>query len=303
MLPGSRPLLLAMFALAAVLAYLPTLRQPLLEDDYPNLAIAQTYGAPAAWRQLADSVYRLRATSEWLMKFAYDWFGMNPAPYYAVSILLHVLNTWLVYALGAWPPVGYRISAWAALFFAVYEGHQEAVMWFSACNELLQFLFGVGAVVCWLHFQQGGRRRWWWYGGMLAGLAMALVSKESAVVIAAMLVVTTYRSAGGRGFGAAAASGGGLRAVHLFHPGQFLSISGRQFLAARALLADLAGESGAPLLGLGTAGRRGGMDPASRHIVARACCGRESACCLIAFWSTPRAFPAGNCTWPAPGWR
>ncbi|MDR3701064.1 MAG: glycosyltransferase family 39 protein [Candidatus Sulfopaludibacter sp.] len=194
MLPGSRPLLLVIFALLAVLAYLPTLRQPLLEDDYPNLAIAQTYGAPAAWRQLADSVYRLRATSEWLMKFAYDRFGMNPAPYYAVSILLHVLNTWLVYALGAWPPVGYRISAWAALFFAVYEGHQEAVMWFSACNELLQFLFGVGAVVCWLHFQQGGRRRWWWYAGVLAGLALALVSKESAVVIAAMLAITAVRS-------------------------------------------------------------------------------------------------------------
>jgi hypothetical protein len=194
MLPGSRALLLAIFACLAVLAYLPTLRQPLLEDDYPNLAIAQTYGAPAAWRQLGGSVYRLRATSEWLMRFAYAWFGMNPAPYYAVSILLHVLNTWLVFALGAWPPVGYRISAWAALFFAVYEGHQEAVMWFSACNELLQFLFGVGAVVCWLHFQQGGRRRWWWYAGMLAGLAMALVSKESAVVIAAMLAITANRS-------------------------------------------------------------------------------------------------------------
>jgi hypothetical protein len=104
-----------------------------------------------------------------------------------------VLHTWLVYALGAWRPVGYRVSAWAALFFAIYEGHQEAVMWFSACNELLQFLFGVGAVVCWLHFLEQGRRRWWWYGGMLAGLGMALISKESAGVIAVLLVVTSIR--------------------------------------------------------------------------------------------------------------
>lgn len=190
MLPGKRPLLLAVLALLAVIAYLPLGRQPLLEDDYPNLASAQIYGAPEAWRQLAGSVFRFRATSEWLMKFAYDAFGLNAAPYYAVSVVLHILNTWLVYALGAWRPVGYRISAWAALFFAVYEGHQEAVMWFSACNELLQFLFGVGAVVCWLHFLQGGTRRWWWYAGTLAGLAMALLSKESAVAIAALLVVT-----------------------------------------------------------------------------------------------------------------
>ena len=153
-----------------------------------------TYGAPAEWRQLAGSVYRLRATSEWLFHFAYDAFGGSPAaPYYAIGVLLHVLNTWLVYALGAWPPAGYRISAWAAVFFAVYEGHQEAVMWFSACNELLLFLFGVGSLVCWLHYLGGGRRRRAWYAGMLAGLALALISKESAAVIVVLLLWAGYR--------------------------------------------------------------------------------------------------------------
>jgi hypothetical protein len=191
MLPEKRYWLLALLALLAVLAYLPTLRQPLLEDDYPNLAIAQTYGAPQEWRQLAGSVFRLRATSEWLFYFAYNAFGMHAAPYYAIAILLHVLNTWLVYALGAWRAVGYRVSAWAALFFAVYEGHQEAVMWFSACNELLQFLFGVGAIVCWLHFLDSGK--WKWYAGSLAALALALISKESAVVVAGLMLVVGWR--------------------------------------------------------------------------------------------------------------
>ena len=193
MLPAKRPVLLALLAMLAVLAYLPTLRQPLLEDDYPNLAQSQVYGAPGEWRQLAGSVFRLRATSEWLMDAAWDSFRLNPAPYYAVSIVLHILNTWLVYALGAWQPVGYRVSAWAALFFAVYEGHQEAVMWFSACNELLQFLFGVGAIVCWLHFLRAGKRRW--YAAMLTGLALALISKESAAVVAPLLCVVTAGAA------------------------------------------------------------------------------------------------------------
>jgi hypothetical protein len=188
-LPGNRSALLPLLALLAALAYAPTLRQPLLEDDFPHLALAQTYGDPHAWRELAGSVFRSRATSEWLMKFVYDRAGMNPAPYYAVTILLHIVCTWLVYALGVWPAVGYRISAWAAVFFAVYEGHQEAVMWFAACPELLQFLFGVGAVVCWLHFQQGGRRRWYWYAAMMVGLAFALISKESAPIMVALMVI------------------------------------------------------------------------------------------------------------------
>jgi len=190
-LPGNRSALLALLALLAVLAYLPTLRQPLLEDDYPNLAIAQTYGAPQEWKQLAGSVFRLRATSEWLFYFAYNAFGMHAAPYYAITILLHVLNTWLVYALGAWPSVGYRVSAWGAVFFAVYEGHQEAVMWFSACNELLQFLFGVGAIVCWLQFVEKGK--WKWYAASVILLGLALISKESAVIVAALMLVVGWR--------------------------------------------------------------------------------------------------------------
>ncbi len=188
MLPAKRLALLGLLALLAVLAYLPTLRQPLLEDDYPNLAQAQTYGAPGAWRELAGSVFRLRATSEWLMNFAYDAFGLHPAPYYAISILLHIGCTWMVYALGIWPVIGYRVSAWAAVFFAVYEGHQEAVMWFSACNELLQFLFGVGAIVCWLHFGKSGRRGWLLL--MWVSVALALISKESAAVIVLLGALT-----------------------------------------------------------------------------------------------------------------
>lgn len=183
--------ILAALALLCILAYLPTLRQPLLEDDYPNLAQAQTYGNPADLHILAGSVFRLRATSQWLMYAMYRDFGVDPLPYYLLTIALHILCTWLVYALGFWPRIGYVVSAWAAGFFAVYEGHQEAVMWFSACNELLQFLFGVGAFVCWLHFLFG-RRRAAAYTAALAVFVLALLSKESAPVLAALFVLPLF---------------------------------------------------------------------------------------------------------------
>ena len=34
---------------------------------------------------------------------------------------------------------------WAAAFFAVHEGHQEAIVWYSAISELLVFFFGLGS--------------------------------------------------------------------------------------------------------------------------------------------------------------
>ena len=139
--------ILILLAALAVIPYLPTLAQPLIEDDFPNLTIALQVGSPHKLAGLATSVYRLRATSEWLMCALYHLFGMHAVGYHAVSIALHVLNTLLVYALGAWPPLDYKLSIWAAGFFAIAEGHQEAIMWFSGCNELLIFLFGMLAFV------------------------------------------------------------------------------------------------------------------------------------------------------------
>ena len=49
---------------------------------------------------------------------------------------------------------------WTAAFFAVHEGHQEAVMWFSAINELLMFFFGMASLWCWRRAPDEGQSAW-----------------------------------------------------------------------------------------------------------------------------------------------
>ena len=180
--------ILAVLAILAGIAYAPALSQPLLEDDYPNLAVSRDLGAPQHWQRLATSVFRNRATSAWLMSAAYGLFGVHAAPYYAINILLHILNTWLVFALGRWPAIGFHTSAMAAAAFALLENHQEAIMWFSACNELLQFLFGISAFVCWLNFLFRSRKPYW-YAAALGSFLLALLSKESAVILAPLFLL------------------------------------------------------------------------------------------------------------------
>jgi hypothetical protein len=182
-----RSVILAILAAAAILAYLPTLTQPLLEDDYPNITLAAHLGPVSAWKDLFNTGFRLRATSQVLTNAIYSAFDMHAAAYYAAGIVLHVINTWLVYALGAWRRIGYGVSVWAALFFAVAEGHQEAVMWASAANELLQFLFGMTALLTWIVFLQTSRFRW--YAVSIAAFALALVSKESAPIFLALMIL------------------------------------------------------------------------------------------------------------------
>jgi hypothetical protein len=171
-----KKLLLPQFFLISALclaAYAPVLNLPLMEDDYPNIAQALKFGSPAA--PLADPIFRMRATSYWVMRALYRTFRITPAAYHIASLALHIANTWLIYlALLGWPQTR-RAAIWAAGFFAVHEGHQEAVMWFSAINELFQFFFGVMALWLWML----GRR---WLAISLICFALALISKESAVV-------------------------------------------------------------------------------------------------------------------------
>ncbi|HEV2690833.1 MAG TPA: glycosyltransferase family 39 protein [Bryobacteraceae bacterium] len=167
---------LAILAGLAILAYLPLFSQPLLEDDYPLIRTARDSGLHI----LTNPIFAVRSTGLLMMDGVHALFGMHAAAYYAAMILLHILNTWLVYAVGCWREIGYHISLWAAASFAVAEGHQEAVMWVASAPEPMQFLFGVGALVCWLRFLRGGR--WGWLAVSLAAFVIALYSKESAVI-------------------------------------------------------------------------------------------------------------------------
>ncbi len=174
------PRLLALAALC-LLAYAPALSLPLFEDDYPLLSFSWQYGPPAALGALWHTVYGVRATSIWLIWLLWHAFQLTPAAYHAASLALHIVNVWLVYALArAWTPM--RPAAfWAAAFFAVAEGHQEAVIWFAANSELLMFMFGTAALLCWIR----GRSLF-----ALPLFALALISKESAVVLVALFELT-----------------------------------------------------------------------------------------------------------------
>jgi hypothetical protein len=171
-----------LLAALVVLAYVPSLTIPLIADDFPNVSWALRYGAPSGVDTLLhDGQFRLRSTSYWVWYAVWRAAGMNALVCHAVSLALHLANTWLVLALGlAWPRM--RAAAfWAAAFFAVHEGHQEAVMWYSALSELLMFFFGAAALWCWLK------------GRTVAAVVLyglALLSKESAVILLPLFLLT-----------------------------------------------------------------------------------------------------------------
>ena len=182
------PLIFCALTLLAVLSYLPTLTQPLVEDDYPNIVQARVWGPVAGWPEMfSDPVFRMRATFYVLANTVYQTSGMHAPAYYAATILLHAANVCLIYAVGIWPVLGFELTAWAAAFFAIYEGHQEAIMWFSSVAEPLMLFFGLLLFLSWVRFVEN--RSWLLYAASLIFFCLALLSKESAVILVPLLAI------------------------------------------------------------------------------------------------------------------
>jgi hypothetical protein len=181
-------LLFAALGALACLPYLSALTLPFISDDYLQIDLAREYGPVSGWGALAaDPLYRARATSLVLTYWTERAFGFWPLPFLLSSLLLHVLNTWMLYALSRKLGLAVMPAALAAGFFAVQEGHQEAVIWYAAVHELLVFFFAAATLLAWLRFRESLRRRD--YAVALACFLLALLSKESAVAIVPLLVL------------------------------------------------------------------------------------------------------------------
>ena len=183
-----------MIAVLSVLAYLPAFQLSFIADDFPQIQMSRTISQPGGLeRLLSNPISQTRITFFVLTYWVDSAAGLNPQIYHGVAVALHVLASWLVYALGAWKLIGRKVAMIAACFFAVFEGHQEAVMWYSAVMEILLFLFGVGALVCFVEWLRG--KGWIYYALAVAAFGLALLSKESAYIYAALMVLPAIEMA------------------------------------------------------------------------------------------------------------
>jgi len=170
---------------AAVIAYLPSLNNGFIADDWVILHRVDVLAAdPLYLSEIVPENFRL--TSYAVFGFLKLLFGYNPVPFYVFNILLHVVNCILL-SVVVREITGDSSVAWlSGLFLAVFQAPQEAVMWLAAMNETLSACFMLLTTICWFR----GRRA-------LAAFAFiaALFSKESAVMLVLLLpLVETNRT-------------------------------------------------------------------------------------------------------------
>ena len=60
-------------------------------------------------------------------------------------------------------------------------------MWPAAAGDLLVFLFGMAAWVCWVRWLQGGN--WKWYAGAIVSFVLAAFSKEAVWIFPVLMLL------------------------------------------------------------------------------------------------------------------
>ncbi|MDX9703524.1 MAG: tetratricopeptide repeat protein [Candidatus Auribacterota bacterium] len=126
------------------------------------------------------------------LSFAIDYqlFGLNPVGYHCENVLLHCINTLLVFSILSVLLACTKKGFLGALLFAVHPVQLEAVSWISSRGDLLFALFVLISFKWYISMTDDERIKWTSISGLLLLYIFALLSKETA--IAFFPVVISY---------------------------------------------------------------------------------------------------------------
>jgi len=167
------------------------------DDEYfvvRNVAIRNLSNIPSffinpasiAFSQLAEDVYRPVAASSYAVDY-FLWF-YNTFGYHLENLVLHGLNSVLVFILAGMLTGDLFVAFFAAIFFACHPVQTEAVSWISGRSSVLFLFFYLAALILYirsLREKQKAFRAW-----SLALYALSLFTKEMAVTLP--LVIISY---------------------------------------------------------------------------------------------------------------
>jgi protein O-mannosyl-transferase len=119
-----------------------------------------------------------------------DLFGLDPGMHHLVNVLLHGINTVILFLVLSALTGATRSSAFVAALFAVHPLHVESVAWVSERKDLLSTLFGF--LMLWAYKRYAIRPRPGGYFVVVFFFALSLLSKPMWVTAPFLLLVLDF---------------------------------------------------------------------------------------------------------------
>src|SRR6266480_2209184 len=184
----------ALLAGVTIFAYRPAWNGGFLwdDDDYilKNDLLTASDGLQRIWFSF-DSPSQYFPLVYTTFRIERALWGLNPAGYHVVNVLLHVANALLVWRLLARLRVP---GAWlAGVIFALHPVQVESVAWITERKNVLMGFFFLLTLLAWVEFlDQQTSRRWRLYSLALVLYALALFSKTTACTLPAALLLILW---------------------------------------------------------------------------------------------------------------
>src|SRR5882672_1644276 len=185
----------ALLLVVTLVAFAPTFGAQFIKwDDQfyveENPLLPDPDGLRKIWDPIsreAPEYYPILFGSYWL---EYRLWGLDPRPYHATTLALHLANVGLVLLLARRLGAAGWVAAGAAALFAVHPVQVASVAWISEQKNTLSGLFYLVAFLLYLRHRRTGR--WGAYGGCLASFVAALLSKTQTVTFPVSLVLAEW---------------------------------------------------------------------------------------------------------------
>jgi tetratricopeptide (TPR) repeat protein len=182
-----------LLAAAVVLAYQPAWHAGFIWDDdvyvTNNKLLTAPDGLERIWFSL-DSPSQYFPLVYTVLRAEHGLWGLDPAGYHWVNILLHAANALLLWRLLR--RLGLPASWLAAALFALHPVQVESVAWVTELKNVLSLFFCLLAARAWVEFVEERPGRWWWYGAALICQALALAAKTTACTLPAALLLMLW---------------------------------------------------------------------------------------------------------------
>jgi len=179
-------ILLLVLVIAAL--YGPGLRDYFVSDDFVNIEYSKLNSLQDILGFLTPigRLWFYRPVIQILFGLDYSIFGLNPVPYHLQSLVLHCLNTGLVYLLALRLGEGKQlVGLTSAVVFASNWRHDESVWWISSMGDLLAAFFILLTNLLFLAYLSDKRKGI--YVVSIGTFVLALLSKESAISLPLLL--------------------------------------------------------------------------------------------------------------------
>jgi tetratricopeptide (TPR) repeat protein len=187
-----RPWIVAALVAATLIAYLPALSAGFVWDDNDWVTEHPVVTGERGWSEIWTGQTRFQfypvLFSAWRVQYAL--WGLDPAGYHAVNILLHAATAVL---LGLFfTRLDLRGAWWIAAAFALHPLHVESVAWITELKNVLSGALVVASALLFLAATEGKSVARGRYALALLLFVAAMLAKTAVAVAAVLLPIVLY---------------------------------------------------------------------------------------------------------------